>query len=458
MRLSGVMPPMPESRAPIAIFTIGTQGDIRPCVALGVGLQRAGYPVRIVTSDNFEHMVRNAGLAFFPLTANFQTLLDSNREIADKGLDMSAMARISRHFYAEWATQWANEGIAATEGAGLLIGVANSTLLAKAVAEARGIPFVGAQLQPLTPSRYMPPLVLVGGHKLPPALNMTAYNVLRLLVWYVMKPAINNIVRPQLGLPGYPWYGPYFNNRHQRVLYGFSPHVVPRPDDWPETAQITGYWFLDQPDWQPPDSLRAFLDAGPKPIYVGFGSMVSTRAEQFTAAVLEAVRRSGQRAVLATGWGGLSDAEGTRDERIFFTRSAPHDWLFPRMAAAVHHGGAGTTAAAARAGIPSVIVPFFGDQPFWARCLQREGAAPSIVDRRNMSAEVLSAAIQTAVSKPMREAAASLGRKVRAEDGVERAIALLRQWGLLAFARDESFSISDGSQKVLLSESLFLRA
>jgi len=423
--------------APVAIFTIGTQGDIRPCVALGVGLQRAGYPVRIVTSDNFEGMVRTAGLDFRPLTANFQTLLDSNREIADKGLDMSAMARISRRFYGEWATHWAREGMAAAEGAGLLIGVANSTLLAKAVSEARGIPFVGAQLQPLTPSRFMPPLVLSGAGKLPSALNMTMYNVLRLLVWHVMKPAINDIVRPQLGLPRYPWYGPYFNNHRHRVLYGFSRHVVPRPADWPDTAQITGYWFLDQPEWQPSPALREFLDAGPKPIYVGFGSMVSTRAEQFTASVLDAVRRSGQRAVLATGWGGLAGDEGTQDGRLYFTHSAPHDWLFPRMAAAVHHGGAGTTAAAVRAGIPSVIVPFFGDQPFWARCLQREGVAPAIVDRRNLRAETLADAMDRVVQEPMRLAAVSLGQKVRAEDGVEQAIACLRRWGLLGPLQDE---------------------
>jgi UDP:flavonoid glycosyltransferase YjiC (YdhE family) len=351
---------------------------------------------------------------------------------------MSAMARISRHFYADWATHWAREGMEAAVGAGLLIGVANSTLLAKAIAEAQGIPFVAAQLQPLTPSRYMSPLVLVGGHKLPPALNMTAYNVLRLLVWYVMKPAINDIVRPQLGLPKYPWYGPYFNNRHHHVLYGFSPHVVPRPADWPDTAQITGYWFLDQPEWRPSDALRAFLDAGPKPIYVGFGSMVSAHAEQFTTTVLEAVRRSGQRAVLATGWGGLAGEEGTQDEQIFFTPGAPHDWLFPRMAAAVHHGGAGTTAAAVRAGIPSVIVPFYGDQPFWARCLQREGVAPPALDRKNLTAEALASAIDSTLQEPVRRSAAALGERVRAEDGVGAALRCLQAWGFLSPMADES--------------------
>ena len=424
--------------APIAIFTIGTQGDIRPCVALGVGLQRAGYPVRIVTSDNFENMVRAAGLDFFPLTANFQTLLDSNREITEQGLNMAAMARISRSFYSEWATHWAREGVAAAEGAGLLIGVANSTLLAKAVAEARGIPFVAAQLQPLTPSRFMPPLVLSGAGKLPQALNLPLYNVLRMLVWHVMKPAINDLVRPQLGLPRYPWYGPYFHSRQQRVLYGFSRHVVPRPADWPDSAQITGYWFLDEPHWQPSQVLRDFLDAGPKPIYVGFGSMVSAQAEQFTASVLDAIGRSGQRAVLATGWGGLAGEEGAQNERIFITRGAPHDWLFPRMAAAIHHGGAGTTAAAVRAGIPSVIVPFYGDQPFWARCLQREGVGPPALDRKSLSADALISAIDSALQESTRRAAAALGERVRAEDGVDAAVSQLQAWGFLSSTVRES--------------------
>ncbi|QAU25564.1 glycosyltransferase [Dyella sp. M7H15-1] len=415
----------------MVIFTIGTQGDIRPCVALGVGLRRVGYPVRIVTSDNFESMVRSTGLDFSPLTANFQSLLDSNREITEQGLNMVAMARISRGFYSEWATHWAREGMAAAEGAGLLIGVANSTLLAKAVAEARGIPFVAAQLQPLTPSRLMPPLVLSGAGRLPQAFNMPLYNVLRLLVWHVMKPAINDIVRPQLGLPRYPWYGPYFRNGHHRVVYGFSRHVVPRPADWPATAQIAGYWFLDQPDWQPSAALRHFLDDGPKPIYVGFGSMVSAQTKHFTTTVLDGIRKSGQRAVLATGWGALAGGEGEQDGHIFFTRDAPHDWLFPRMSATIHHGGAGTTAAAVRAGIPSVIVPFYGDQPFWARCLQRQGVAPPTVDRRSMDAETFAAAITMAMQEPMRDSAAALGQKVRAENGVARAIACLQGWGLV---------------------------
>jgi UDP:flavonoid glycosyltransferase YjiC (YdhE family) len=147
--------------------------------------------------------------------------------------------------------------------------------------------------------------------------------------------------------------------------------------------------------------------------------------------VLEAVKKSGQRAVLATGWGGL-DREGVgQSDRVFFVRHAPHDWLFQRVSAAVHHGGAGTTAAAVRAGIPSVIVPFYGDQPFWARCLHRAGVAPPALDRKVLSVDALAAALIAAQQPAMQQRACELGRTVRAEDGVAEAMRCLDEWGLL---------------------------
>lgn len=419
---------------PIVIFTIGTQGDVRPCVALGQGLRRAGYPVRIATSGNFAALVRDAGLEFFPLTADFQAMLEADRSIADQGLDMRAMARIFRERYAQWAVHWADEGMAASEDAGLLIGVSNSTLLAKALSERRGLPFAIARLQPLTPSRALPPMVLAGSReRLPGTLSLAAHQLLWLLVWHVMRPAINDIVRPRLGLRRYPWHGPYLGRGalDAKVINGFSRHVLERPSDWPDSSQVTGYWFFDPPDWTPPAALADFLAAGPRPVYIGFGSMVSGHAEAFTRMVLDGVRRSGRRAVLAAGWGGLAIAEGALDEQIYGLHQAPHDWLFPRMAAAVHHGGAGTTAAAVRAGIPSVVVPFYGDQPFWARCLHRRGVAPPALDRRTLAAEALAAALDATQQPSMLAQADALGRAVRAEDGVGEALRHLRRWGLL---------------------------
>ncbi|WP_235570035.1 glycosyltransferase [Lysobacter sp. Root916] len=419
---------------PIAIFTIGTLGDVLPCVALGQGLQRAGYPVRIVTSANFAPLVREAGLDHYPLTADFEAMLAADRSIADRGLNLYAMARTFRERYAHWARHWTAEGLAASEGAGLLIGVSNAIQLAKAMSEARGLPFAVARLQPLTPSRLLPPMVMAGGRdRLPGALSLGLYRLIHLLVWYVMKPAINDIVRPQLGLPRYPWHGPHLgrNAQREKTLNGYSPSLLPRPADWPESSQVTGYWFAQNTAWRPDDALQAFLDAGDKPIYVGFGSMVNADAVAFTRTVLDAVERSGLRAVLATGWGGLDGADGARDGRCYFLRQAPHDALFPHMCAAVHHGGAGTTAAAVRAGIPSVVVPFYGDQPFWARCLHARGVAPPAVQRKGLDAARLAAAIAATQAPSMRQAAARLGDTVRAEDGIGNALAQLRAWGLV---------------------------
>jgi sterol 3beta-glucosyltransferase len=418
---------------PVVIFTIGTQGDVRPCVALGQGLQRAGYPVRIATSGNFAGLVRDAGLEYYPLTADFQAMLESDRSIADHGMNLREMARIFRERYTNWAANWVKEGLAASDGAGLLIGVSNSILLAKALSEALSIPFAIARLQPMTRSKILPPVMFSSSRrKTPAALSLAAYYLIFKMLWGVMRPAINDIVRPQLGLPGYPWYGPYFRDLHTaKVINGFSEHVLPRPADWPDTCQVTGYWFFDQPHWTPPAALSRFLAAGPKPVYIGFGSMVSSHATTFTQTVLEAVKKSGRRAVLATGWGALDGADGQQDEQIFFLRHAPHDGLFPLMSAAVHHGGAGTTAAAVRAGIPSVIVPFFGDQPFWAHCLNRKGVAPPALERKSLTADVLAGALAATQQPAMIQTAAALGRAVRAEDGIGEAIRRLRAWNLL---------------------------
>jgi sterol 3beta-glucosyltransferase len=306
-------------------------------------------------------------------------------------------------------------------------------MLAKALSEALSIPFAIARLQPSTLSRILPPIMLVKSQrKIPGILSLGAHYLFFKLLWDVMCPAINDIVRPQLGLPLYPWYGPYFRDLHiAKTINGFSHHVLPRPSDWPDNSQVTGYWFFDQAQWRPSEGLAEFLAEGPKPVYIGFGSMVSASVKMFTQTVLDGVKKSGQRAVLATGWGGLDGDDGPHDKQIFVLRHAPHDRLFPLMAAAVHHGGAGTIAAAARAGVPSVVVPFFGDQPFWANCLTSQGVAPPFLDRKSLTADALASAIRVTQQPSMIQKAEELGRAVRAEDGIGEALRYLRTWNLL---------------------------
>ena len=417
---------------PIVIITLGTQGDIRPLLGLAVGLRRRGHSVRMLTSINFKHQIEREGVSFYLLTGNYEELILSNPSLCDVGLDLMAMMQLTRKQMTMWAENWVDQGLIACQGASLLLGTGNASLLATALGERLGLPVAYAQLQPLTPSRYLPNMIMPT-KSLPGLVKQGINQSLRLVAWHIMKPAINQIVRPQLGLKPYPWYGPYFyHNREVRVLYGFSSQLIRRPLDWPDNAHICGYWRLEQASWEPSDDLLSFLSSGAPPIYVGFGSMPSTDARAFTQCIIAALERCGLRAVLASGWGGLmADVVADNPKRYFHLTDAPHSWLFPRMAAAVHHGGAGTTGAALTAGIPSVVIPFYGDQPFWAHCLAQREVAPPALTRRTLTPEILARALRKVTHSRMRERAELIGQRVRQEDGIGSAIGQLMRWGIL---------------------------
>jgi sterol 3beta-glucosyltransferase len=240
---------------------------------------------------------------------------------------------------------------------------------------------------------------------------------------------INEFRREELGLPPRGRFASEErlpDGRSIPILHAYSPAVVPIPPDWPPHVTATGYWFIDaDPAWQPQGDLAAFLDAGPPPVYIGFGSMVTRDPAAKTALAVEALRLSGQRGVIAAGWAGLRTAK--LPDTIHLLGQAPHDWLFPRMSAVVHHGGAGTTAAGLRAGRPTVIAPFFGDQPFWGRRVQALGVGPAPLPQKRLTAEALAAAIRAVVSDDgTRTRAAALGERIRAEDGVERTVEWIR--------------------------------
>ena len=211
------------------------------------------------------------------------------------------------------------------------------------------------------------------------------------------------------------------------MLYGISPSVIRPPADWDAArVHLTGYWFLEPASgWQPPDALVRFLAAGSPPVYIGFGSMASRDPAATTDTVLQAVQRTGQRAILHRGWGGMhaEDLPNT----VFMVDSVPHAWLFPRMAAVAHHGGAGTTAAGLASGVPSIGGPFHGDQPFWGQRVAELGAGPEPIPRRKLTVDRLARAIDAAVTDTaMRQRAAGLGARIRTEDGVACAVSLIR--------------------------------
>jgi UDP:flavonoid glycosyltransferase YjiC (YdhE family) len=261
------------------------------------------------------------------------------------------------------------------------------------------------------------------------ALNRASYRLTEQMMWQGFRSA-DTVARQQvLSLPKAAFWGPYGSERFKQnpILYGYSPAVIPRPTDWDGQMHVTGYWFLDPADeWTPPANLLEFLQAGSPPVFIGFGSMSTRNPGETTDLILRALARTGQRAILLSGWGGLHNSD--LPDTAFMVDAIPYSWLFPRVAAVVHHGGAGTTSAGLRAGVPSIIIPFFADQPFWGRRVAELGVGPAPIPRKQLTADRLAQAIQTAVTdEAMRQRAAELGAKIRAEDGIARAVEVVAQ-------------------------------
>ncbi len=418
----------------ITIIAPGTQGDVRPYVALGLGLKADGHVVRVVTHLNFETLVTCYGLVFCPLHGDTETLM-RDREVGKALAQNNPFAQISllRKRLIVLNQQWVRDCLDACQEAEVVIGGFGGVMAGQPVAEKMGIPFVQAWLVPFLPTRDFPAVTFpmmrswLGGR-----LNHLSHVLgWRLLAWPMQRASINMARRKVLGLPPAPyWDGPLALLKQQAVpiLHGFSPHVIPRPADWAANIHITGYWFLDPPtDWRPPAELVDFLRAGSPPVYVGFGSMSHGDPQAATCLVLEALQLTGQRGVLLSGWGGLT--KGDIPASVYMADSVPHSWLFPQLAAVVHHGGAGTTAAGLRASIPTIISPFISlDQSFWGWRVADLGVGPPPIPAKRLTAEKLAQAITTATTDPiMRQRARELGAKIRAEDGVAQAVAILRE-------------------------------
>ncbi len=412
----------------ITILTLGSRGDVQPFLALAVGLQRTGrYQVRFAAPDNFEPLAREYGLNFFPLGVDAQKMLGPGGIDPDRNI-LLWFWEVLRSMK-PLAERIAENSWLACQDSELIIYSAMG-IGAYHVAEKLDIPCMMASPIPgFAPTRaypnpggLFPPLPLGGGY------NRLTHLLSGHLFQIFTGPFINRWRKEKLELPAIP-FGKYpyshMGGRPQPVFGSYSPIISPKPPDWGDNIHVCGYWFLDPaPSWQPPDPLMAFLEAGAPPVYIGFGSMANRAPQKMAQLVQEALELSGQRGILAAGWGGLDHAN--LSDHIFAIDSVPHAWLFPRMAAVVHHGGAGTTGAVFRAGVPSILVPHLGDQPFWAKRVMELGVSPQPIPRRKLTAERLAAAITAATSdQNMQARAAALGERIRAEDGVARTIEII---------------------------------
>jgi sterol 3beta-glucosyltransferase len=415
------------------LLTYGTRGDVEPFIALAQGLQTSGVDVLIAAPKRFSDWVQSFGLACCPLSDASLALIDTpdGKTMFEGGFNLFRriaagirLAKKSSHINQELMQETWN---AAEAFRPEFIVFHSKLMTVPHVAEKLRVQAFLAALQPMiVPTRAFPAMGL-------PRFGLPAYNRMSYALveraFGAYRKNISRFRRETLGLP------PIVKRREVLfprstakipVLHAFSSNVIPRPADWPDEALITGYWRLQNVgDYTPPTELADFLEAGPQPVFVGFGSMPSVDPSALGNLVVGALRKANQRGVISKGWANLN--LGKTDDMILID-SVPYDWLFPRMVAVVHHGGAGTTAAGFHAGVPSVICPFVADQRGWADISFNLGVGTRPIPRRRLTEEQLASSIRVAVSSTqMRENATHLAEQLAKEDGVRNAISIIRE-------------------------------
>lgn len=418
----------------ICIVTYGSLGDIRPYIALGKTFKNRGHSVGICCNHRFRVAVSQEGLEYLYMNDGFSQLIESaqgRQAIQNLGSFLTAAKAVlslvkqigplqSQTLFDAWdaiekfkpdvmvynpKTHWVNH-----------------------FSEKLKVPAVMTSLFPQFISTSEFPSI-----GFPRFESAGYYNVLT----YKVALAMSNIIgrkyikqwRAREGLK--PAFGKIdllhdYQGTPIPFIHGYSKYVSARPADWPSSAQLSGFWHLSEPSWEAPQDLVKFLDEGEPPVYVGFGSMASGNVKKTTEIVLDALRQAGVRGILVKGWNGINATQLPKS--VFQIDYAPHDWLFPRMAAVVHHGGAGTTAAGLLAGCPTVVCPFFGDQIFWGKCVEQLGVGVAQIPQAKLNRHNLSAAIVKLINTDsIKQKAVTLGAQLQSENGIEEAVKLIEQ-------------------------------
>lgn len=410
----------------MTILASGTLGDVRPLAALGRGLQDAGCAVRMATHARFASLIRSQGLAFHCIEGNPSDLLlhDDAALTLDGGAVRGAVAtvRYMRRAQAVYA-RLLDTATAACHGSAMII-VSLASCWGQLIAHALGVPCVWAPLQPITPTTRFPSPLLPVMPRMGARARRLSYAAVELAAWLPWRTVFHRWRARAPGPRGAP-LDPFALARMSGApfVYGFSPQIVPPPDDWPPHHTVTGAWFLDDPAERLAPEIESFLAAGDPPVVIGFGSMGGRRPHDDAVLALETLRMVQRRGLLFGSMEAARLAAGRRD--ILVVPHASHRLLFPRVAVVVHHGGAGTTAAGLRAGIPTITVPIGIDQLFWGMRVAAVGAGPPPVLRRHATPDRLAHAIVAATDDLIRVRAAAIGRLIDAENGIARAVEVI---------------------------------
>jgi len=411
----------------ITILTGGTRGDTQPYIALGLELKKAGHNVCIAAFENNEAFVKSFGLEFFKIKGDVSRITSSGNVDDAMKADNPLKFLLSFNKLKSLVFDLQKDFFNACIGSDAVIYHPGVTI-GYFAAQHFNIPSILATPFPMTPTRDYPALIFYNSPRLGRRYNFMTHKIFEKIMWFASSTAVKQFWKKEFGKVPEDFTCPYGkqNTGLLPTVVSCSNYVFPRPSDWPKYVYNTGNWFLDdEAGWRPSSDLLNFIDKGTPPVYVGFGSITDpASAVQTTELVIDALKRSGQRGILATGWNGMSKIDNIGEE-IFILESAPHSWLFPRMAAVVHHGGAGTTAAGLRAGVPSIIIPHSNDQFAWGRRVYELGVGSKPIARKNLTTEKLSDAIKFVLAKEIKDASADLGIKIQSENGAGEAAKII---------------------------------
>ncbi|KAG0148770.1 hypothetical protein CROQUDRAFT_669638 [Cronartium quercuum f. sp. fusiforme G11] len=427
----------PAETLHITCLTIGSRGDVQPYIALCVALAKDGHRTRIASHGEYREWIQGYGIEFVEVGGDPAELM---KMCVDNGMFTLSFLKEGLTKFRSWLDDLLISAQEACKGTDLLI-ESPSAMAGIHVAEAMGIPYFRAFTMPWTRTRTYPHAFAVPDHKMGGGYNFMTYTVFDQVFWRATSSQVNRWRKERLGLESTSLEK--LEPHRVPFLYNFSPAIVPMPLDWFEWVHITGYWFLDEGGIsnesggegrkvEVEDGLVKFLERGRKEgkkiVYIGFGSIVVQDPVALSKMIVEAVTKTGVYAIVSKGWSDrLQATKEPEDDRVideadtvYNVHSVPHDWLFPQIDAVCHHGGAGTTGASLRAGIPTIIRPFFGDQYFWADRVERLGIG---IGLRKMTVKNLCKALETATGdEVMIKKAKLMGEQIKAESGVSKAV------------------------------------
>jgi sterol 3beta-glucosyltransferase len=409
------------------ILTYGSRGDVQPFLALAIGLQNSGHKVKLVAPHRFVDFAEPYNIPFVPLAGDPKII---SQRLNDAGMNPFGMVHAISDYIFSIADQVARQTFAACDGADLIIHSFLFTTGGHSLARKLDIPDVSIQTFPIfAPTRAFPPVSVP--HLKSGLLRYFFHWLTEQIFWYGGNMGFKRLRKADPETFDLDLYWP-FTLDDARLMTPFmlacSSTVIPRPDDWSSPhIHIPGYLFLDTSDsYQPPPELYNFLAVGEPPVCVTFGSMIHREAERIYQTVLDALKRTKNRAVILSGWSDVSSLDHFED--ILVLNSAPHDWLLPRCKAVIHHGGAGTTAAGLRSGIPNIVIPFAADQTFWGARVHAISAGSTPIPVKKLTVGKLTAALVEVDGDALRNSVQAVGRKIRAEDGVGVTVKLIEAY------------------------------